>query len=149
MPTESKSAGFGIPRDHGNDLKGAVSEIHIPLEGSFFSTLFLVPKKDGGEKLVKIDLKDAYFSIPIRKQGLPVQLSPIRPGLSPMGLYQDSEADSSSRTGVGDTVGGRHRRYSPNGGDQAKGQRPRVRPDAPSPMPRVHNRPGENKPTTT
>ena len=41
---------------------------------------------------------------PIQGQILPVQLSPFRPGLSPMGLYQDLKADSSSRSGAGDTV---------------------------------------------
>ena len=79
--------------------KGAVTEVSTPPRGGFFSTLFLVPKKDGGQRpvinlknlnsfvevphfkmegihtlrslvaekdwLVKIDLKDAYFSVPI------------------------------------------------------------------------------------
>ena len=149
--------------------KGVVSEIPTPLaqEGSFFSTLFLVPKKDGGQRpvinlknlnsfinaphfkmegihtlksllrkgdwLVKIDNPHKTTTqkvpvFPIRKQSLPVQLSPIRPGLQLSG----------------DTVGGIHRRHSPNGGDQAEGQRPRVRPDTPSPM---HNKPGEDNPT--
>ena len=82
--------------------KGAVTEIQTPPEGGFFSTLFLVPKKDGGQRpvinlkslnvfidaphfkmegihtlkslleggdwLVKIDLKDAYFSVPISQK---------------------------------------------------------------------------------
>ena len=82
--------------------KGAVTEIQTPPEGGFFSTLFLVPKKDGGQRpvinlknlnsfinaphfkmegihalknllkrgdwLVKTDLKDAYFSVPISQQ---------------------------------------------------------------------------------
>ena len=85
--------------------KGAIREIveaSPPEEGSFYSTLFLVPKKDGGQRpvinlkalnqfviaphfkmegihtlktllrqgdwLVKIDLKDAYFAIPIREE---------------------------------------------------------------------------------
>ena len=80
-------------------MKGAVVEVQLPLEGGFYSTLFLVPKKDGsqrpvinlkalneyvsaphfkmegihtlkhllrtGDWLAKVDLKDAYFSIPI------------------------------------------------------------------------------------
>ena len=79
--------------------KGAVTEVTAPMEGGFYSTLFLVPKKDGGQRpvinlkalnefvvaphfkmegihtlknllkpgdwLAKVDLKDAYFSIPI------------------------------------------------------------------------------------
>ena len=86
-------------------MKGAIREIaetSPPEEGIFYSTLFLVPKKDGvhrpvinlkalnnfviaphfkmegiqtlksllrqGDWLVKIDLKDAYFAIPIREE---------------------------------------------------------------------------------
>ena len=86
-------------------MKGAIREIaetSPPEEGIFYSTLFLVPKKDGGHRpvinlkalnnfviaphfkmegiqtlksllrqgdwLVKIDLKDAYFAIPIREE---------------------------------------------------------------------------------
>ena len=78
--------------------KGAISEVPHP-QGGFYSTLFLVPKKDGGQRpvinlkalnqfvhphhfkmegvnamkdlmkqndwLAKVDLKDAYFTIPI------------------------------------------------------------------------------------
>ena len=86
--------------------------------------------------------------LPIRKQSIPLQLPPIRSGLSPMGLYQDPKADSSSRTGAGDTVGGIHRRHSPNGRDQGEGQRPRVWPDTPFSMSRVHNKLGEDNTTT-
>ena len=79
--------------------KGAVVEPHLALDGGFVSNIFLVPKKDGGQRpvvnlkalnqfvqtdhfkmeglhtvkqlvrpgdwLIKIDLKDAYFAIPI------------------------------------------------------------------------------------
>ena len=82
--------------------KGAVTELQTLPVGGFLSTLFLVPKKDGGQGpvinlkklnsfinaphfkmegihtlksllqkgdwLVKIDLKDAYFSVPISKK---------------------------------------------------------------------------------
>ena len=66
-----------------------------------------------GDQLVKEDLKDVCFSIPIMQlrtkqipllcrseQHLPLQLPPIRPGFSPMGLNQDLKAGRSSRTGV-------------------------------------------------
>ena len=39
-----------------------------------------------------------------REQQLPLQLPPIRPGFSPMGLYQDLKASSSSQMGVRDAV---------------------------------------------
>ena len=79
--------------------KGAVTELKTPAVGGLVSTLFLVPKKDGGQRpvinlkslnsfvdvhtsrwresipsrdllhkedwLIKIDLKDVYFSIPV------------------------------------------------------------------------------------
>ena len=83
-------------------MKGAVTKLRTPPMGGFYSTLFLVPKKDGGVRpvinlkqlnaflevphfkmegiqtlksllkrgdwLVKVDLKDAYFSIPISRE---------------------------------------------------------------------------------
>ena len=75
-------------------------------------TLKSLLKKD--DWLVKIDLKDKSKSqevplLPIQQEVLPIQLSPLRPGLSPMGLYQDPEANSSSWMRAGDTVGGIHR----------------------------------------
>ena len=57
---------------------------------------------------------------PIQGQVLPVQLSPFRPGLSPMGLYQDLKANSSSRSGAGDTDDSLHRQHSPDGRNQGE-----------------------------
>ena len=101
--------------------------------------LFLSPDKSKSQEV---------SLLPIQQQVLPIQLSPLRPGLSPMGLYQDPEADSSSRTRAGDTVGGIHRRHSPDGRDQGEDQRPCVRPDIPFAMPRIHNKLGEDNPRT-
>ena len=67
-----------------------------------------------GDWLVKVDLKDAYNvflypdqlgtqEIPMlcsRELYLPFQLPPIRPGLSPLGLYQHLKAGSSSQKGT-------------------------------------------------
>ena len=101
--------------------------------------LFLSPDKS---KTQEVSL------LPIQRKLIPIQLPPLPPGLSPMGLYQDPEANSSSRTRAGDTVGGIHRRHSPDGRDQGEGQGPCVRPDISFPMPRIHNKPGEDDPRT-
>ena len=81
---------------------------------------------------------------PIRGQILPVQLSPLRPGLSPMGLYQDPEAGSSSRSGVRNTDGCLHRRHSPDGRDQGESQRSSVRPDISVTVPGFHSKHGKD-----
>ena len=115
--------------------KQAISESprHQSEEG-FHSQLFLVPKKDGGQRpiinlkrlnafvktehfkmegihmlkdllkpgdwMAKVNMKDAYFMIPIATEDqkflrfIPIQLSSIRSVLRPMGLYQDHEASS-------------------------------------------------------
>ena len=85
-----------------------------------------------GNWLVKVDLKEAYVSVKNAKsfyassqgQVLPVQLSPLWPGLSPMGLYRDLGAGSNSRSGAGDTDGCLHRQHS--GRHQGENQGSRV-----------------------
>ena len=86
--------------------------------------------------------------LPIQRQLIPIQLPPFQPRLSPMGLYQDPEADSSSWMRAGDTVGGIHRRHSPNGRDQGEGQGPCIWSDISFSMPRIHNKLGEDNPRT-
>ena len=88
--------------------------------------LFLSPDKS---KTQEVSL------LPIQRQLIPIQLPPLWPGLSPMGLYQNPEADSSSRMGAGDTVGGID-------------QGPCVRPDISFSMPRIHNKLGEDNSRT-
>ena len=53
-----------------------------------------------------------------REQYLPIQQPPIRPGLSPMGFYQDIKAGSSSWMGTGDAIDSVRRQYSLIGGVQ-------------------------------
>ena len=74
--------------------------------------LFLSPDKS---KTQEVSL------LPIQRKLKPIQLPPIRPGLSPMGLYQDPEAGNTSQMGAGNTVGGIHRRHSPDGRDEGEG----------------------------
>ena len=82
--------------------------------------------------------------LPVHRQVLPVQLSPFRPGLSPMGLYQDPEADSSSRMRAGDTDDSLRRRYSPVGRDQGESQRSSVWPAVSVTVPGFHSKHGED-----
>ena len=81
---------------------------------------------------------------PIQGQVLPVQLSPFWPGLSPMGLYQDLKADSSSRSGAGDTVDSLHRRHSPDGRNRGESQRSSIGSDIPTTVPRFHCKHGKD-----
>ena len=64
-------------------------------------------------------VKTLKATLPPRQQGrgevVPVHLPPLRPGVSTMGLYQDPEADSSSRARAGDADRCLHRRHSPHG----------------------------------
>ena len=75
---------------------------------------------------------------PIQGQVLPVQLPPIWPGLSHMGLHQDLKADGSSRSGTEDTVDSLHRRHSPDGRNQGESERSSIGSDIPTTVPRFH-----------
>ena len=144
--------------------KKAISELKQPgTEDDFYSNLFLVPKKDGGQRLVinlkslnefvktehfkmegihllkgilqpgdwmaKIDLKDAYFMIPMHERdkrflrfqwkgriNLPIQLSSVRAVMCSMGLYQGPEANSRTAETAGCSDDNVYRRHSDRGG---------------------------------
>ena len=99
----------------------------------------------------------AYFSIPIHpdhteeisvfpsgEHDLPVHLSPLRPRFSAMGLYQDPQADCSSRTGAGVTGSFLHRRHPSHGRVEGETERPGVRPSLPTAMPGFLHQHGED-----
>ena len=110
------------------NLNSFVDAPHFKMEGIHTLKSLVLE----GDWLVKVDLKDAYFSVPIsqkHRKSLCFQFEDKSyqfncPRLSPMGLYQDPEAGSSSRSGAGDTDGCLHRRHSPDGRDQGE-----IRPD--------------------
>ena len=71
-----------------------------------------------GDWLAKVDLKDAFLTIPMRTQAigntrgskeLPVQLPLFRPSVGSMGLYQDPQASSGPPRGNGSAVSSLHR----------------------------------------
>ena len=77
-----------------------------------------------------------------------VVLPPLRPGVSAMGLYQDPEADSSSRARAGDADRCLHRRHSPHGRVSGESERPGIRVRTPSTMPGLYDKSRENRPGT-
>ena len=114
-------------------LNQSVKTEHFKMES--IHMLKDLPK--AGDWMAKIDLKDAYFMIPIAQEDrvflyfewknksyrfncLPFGLS------SPMGLYQDHKTGSASTSGAGPSSNNLHRRYSNHGRDRvtAEGTHP-------------------------
>ena len=102
-------------------LNSFVHTEHFKMEG--IHTLRDLVNPD--DWLAKVDLKDAYFAIPIHKshhkylrfmyQGKHYQ-PPIWPVIGPLGLYQDLEASASSPPGDWGTTDSIYRRYPCPGG---------------------------------
>ena len=110
-------------------------------------------KPGGGERLVSKNRSQGRLllcpnlpgtqKIPLfssRRQTLSLQLPPLWPNIGPMGLYQDPETSSSSRTGAGDAIGGLYRRHTPDGRVRGESSRPSGRHDLPTRMPGLHNK---------
>ena len=73
-------------------------------------------------------------------QKLPIHLSPLRPCISSMGLYQDPQAGSSSRSRARGETSDLYRRHASHGGIQGESGRSGFRSDVPPTVPRVHNK---------
>ena len=83
-----------------------------------------------GPWMAKIDMKDAYFMIPIAQedrdlfkfpmegQDVPVQLPTVRAVLGSVGLYQDHTTSRDDPAGGGTASDHLHRQYSRRGGDR-------------------------------
>ena len=80
-----------------------------------------------GHWMAKIDLKDAYFMIPIQEQDRAFRFrdqlfqSTIRPIMCPMGLHQDPKASRDPAETARDTTSCLYRRHPDNGGVQRAG----------------------------
>ena len=71
-------------------------------------------------------------------------MPPVRPDLSTLGLYQDPQAHSSSRTRVGVSSSNLHRRHTADGRVRRDGTGTRHSPHIPTPVPGFHNKPTKN-----
>jgi len=138
--------------------KQAIQEHPNPVHEGFYSNMFIVPKKDSGQRpvinlkhlnhfvkaehfkteglhtaksllqqgdwLAKVDLKDAFFMIPIAEhqqhllmfnvratKNLSVRLSTIWPLLSPLSIHKDTETSNRIAERTGNSPGNIHGRY--------------------------------------
>ena len=82
-----------------------------------------------------------------RKETLPIQLPPIWPSVSSLGLYQNPKVGHDSWSRAGDVLGnGVHRQHLAHGGVQKESTRPGKQSDIPNELHGVHS---EQRKTTT
>ena len=103
-------------------LNSFVEAVHFKMEGIHMLRDTLKP----GNWMTKVDLKDAYFdsngtqpeapaTISMERDDISIQLSPLRSVVSPLGLYQDHEANSGHPQDNGPEDDHIYRRHSNHG----------------------------------
>ena len=113
-------------------LNRLVNTEHFKMEGIHTVKDLLKP----GDWLAKVDLKDAYFAIPIYtpnplevsqisspRENVSLRVPTIRSVISPVGIHQNSEASLSPSSRNGHASSGLHRRHSDFGEVQGDGPR--------------------------
>ena len=110
--------------------------------------------------MAKVDLKDAYFMLPIREEvsvpqifvpepNLPVRVPAIWPRMRPLGLHQDPEARRCPAQTAGCATDRRHRRHAHPGGVQGVGSGSCNRPRIPSGESGLCDKQGQLEPMQT
>ena len=117
------------------DLQEPSKAGRLASEGGPEGRLFLNSDRSGG---LEISL------VQTGRENLPVHLPTLRSDLSTLGLYQDPETNSSSRTGAGVPSGDLHRRYTADGRVEGASTRARLSLNISTPVSRLHHKHREN-----
>ncbi len=114
-PQSAKPVRSDVPLQDGRlaDAKGPVKARRLAGKGGPKGCLFRDPYKSKTQEVSKVCSG---------QPDLPVQLSPLWPGSSTMGLHQDPQASSGYAAPDGGSSGLLHRRHTPAGGDPDSGR---------------------------
>ncbi len=114
-PQSAKPVRSDVPLQDGRlaDAKGPVKALRLAGKGGPKGCLFRDPYKSKPQEV---------STVCSGQPDLPVQLSPLWPGSSTMGLHQDPQASSGYAAPDGGSSGLLHRRHTPAGGDPDSGR---------------------------